>query len=74
MPTIRIADMPVGDYLSTLEAGIRGWRIALLVGEFSEGLTTKYFWQSARRRFWCLGATIEEVELPFLLQAASGIH
>lgn len=65
-------DAPVGDYLTSLEAGIRGWRVALLTGEYLLEAETKVL--SAVRQAAAvmgdLGARIEEVDLPYLLQAA----
>jgi aspartyl-tRNA(Asn)/glutamyl-tRNA(Gln) amidotransferase subunit A len=65
-------DVPVGDYLTSLEAGIRGWHIALLTGDFIAEAETKVMAavRQAAAVMGSLGARVEEVELPFLLQAA----
>jgi aspartyl-tRNA(Asn)/glutamyl-tRNA(Gln) amidotransferase subunit A len=65
-------DVPVGDYLTSLEAGIRGWRVALLVGEYVNEADTQVLAavRQAAVVMEDLGARIEEVDLPYLLQAA----
>jgi aspartyl-tRNA(Asn)/glutamyl-tRNA(Gln) amidotransferase subunit A len=65
-------DVPVGDYLTSLDAGIHGWRIALLTGDFLEEAEPQVL--SAVRQTGTilegLGARLEELELPYLLQAS----
>jgi len=65
-------DVPVGDYLTSIEAGIRGWRVAFLVGEFTETADSQVLMavRQAAGVLESLGAKLEEVELPVLLQAA----
>jgi aspartyl-tRNA(Asn)/glutamyl-tRNA(Gln) amidotransferase subunit A len=66
------SDVPAGDYLTSLEAGIHGWRIALLVGEYVAEAETKVLTavRQAASVMENLGARVEEVDLPYLLQAA----
>jgi aspartyl-tRNA(Asn)/glutamyl-tRNA(Gln) amidotransferase subunit A len=65
-------DAPVGDYLTSLETGIHGWRVALLVGEYTNEADTQVLTavRQAAAVMEGLGARIEEVDLPYLLQAA----
>ena len=66
------ADVPVDDYSKRIEAGIKGWRIALAVGEFvgvsnAEVLAAL---QAAAHIFEYLGANLEEVDVSWLYEAA----
>jgi aspartyl-tRNA(Asn)/glutamyl-tRNA(Gln) amidotransferase subunit A len=65
-------DIPVGDYLTSLTAGIHGWRVALLTGEYI-GEADDHILATVRQAagiMESLGARLEEVELSYLLQAA----
>jgi aspartyl-tRNA(Asn)/glutamyl-tRNA(Gln) amidotransferase subunit A len=69
-------DVPVGDYLTRIEAGIRGYRVGLLVGDYidqAEPLVLLAVRQAASL-IEGLGAVVEEVNLAHqpidLLQAA----
>jgi aspartyl-tRNA(Asn)/glutamyl-tRNA(Gln) amidotransferase subunit A len=55
-------DAPVDDYLSELGAGVRGWRVALAMGEFFEQCDEVVLQavQEAGRVFAGLGATVTE--------------
>jgi aspartyl-tRNA(Asn)/glutamyl-tRNA(Gln) amidotransferase subunit A len=66
------ADAPVEDYLAGLEAGVGGWRVALAQGEFIEAADApvRAAVQQAAQVFARLGATVEPVVIPDLLQMA----
>lgn len=66
------ADVPVGDYLTSIEAGVHRWRIALLTGEYVEAADSQILLavQQAAGVMESLGASVEEVELTFLPRAA----
>jgi aspartyl-tRNA(Asn)/glutamyl-tRNA(Gln) amidotransferase subunit A len=63
---------PVDDYLSVLENGVRGWRIALASGSFFEQADPEVLQavQQAAALFQDLGAQVEEVDLPEAREAA----
>ncbi len=63
---------PVDDYLSHIEGGVKDWKIALAVGEYIEDADSEVLAaiQEASRVFKSLGAVVEEVELPWLRDAA----
>lgn len=66
-------NVPVGDYLAGIEAGVSGWRIGLAVGEYIEEASDAEVLASVRQAaqiFTNLGAKVEEVELDWLLPAA----
>jgi len=65
-------DVPVGDYLTSIDAGIRGWRVALLVGEYIDSADAQVLLavRQAASVLEGLGAVLEEVELASLLPAA----
>jgi len=65
-------DIPVPDYLDSLEWGIKGWRVALASDSFFQEAASETVAcvQVASRMFEDLGATIEQVEVPQALQAA----
>jgi aspartyl-tRNA(Asn)/glutamyl-tRNA(Gln) amidotransferase subunit A len=65
-------DVPVEDYQAGLDGGVRGWRLALAVGDFFDKADDEVMQsvQAAGRFFEGLGAFVEEVELPGLLEAA----
>jgi aspartyl-tRNA(Asn)/glutamyl-tRNA(Gln) amidotransferase subunit A len=62
----------VDDYLSGLENGVRGWRIALASGSFFEQADPEVLQavQQAAALFQDLGAQVEEVDLPEAREAA----
>jgi len=65
-------NMPVDNYLTGLQAGVRGWRIALASDEFiarADGAILEAV-QQAAQVFEHLGAQITEVDLPEGYQAA----
>jgi aspartyl-tRNA(Asn)/glutamyl-tRNA(Gln) amidotransferase subunit A len=66
-------DIPVPDYLGLLERGIKGWRVALASDAFFQEAASETLAcvQVASRMFEELGASIEQVEVPQALQAAS---
>ncbi len=63
---------PVDDYSALLEAGVRGWQVALAAGEFVEKADAQVLEsvRAAGRLFEELGAVVEEVDLPELRDAA----
>ncbi|MFO7625151.1 MAG: amidase [Anaerolineales bacterium] len=65
-------DVPVPDYLVSLEQGIKGWRVAFASDPFFEEADHEILAcvQVASRVFEDLGAYIEGIELPQALQAA----
>jgi aspartyl-tRNA(Asn)/glutamyl-tRNA(Gln) amidotransferase subunit A len=65
-------NVPVDDYLQDIEAGVKDWRIGLVVGDFVEVSDSKVLTavRSAAKYFEYLGAKIEEVDLPWLYEAA----
>jgi aspartyl-tRNA(Asn)/glutamyl-tRNA(Gln) amidotransferase subunit A len=65
-------DVPADDYLQKIEAGVRGWKIALAVGKYIEAsdpgvLATV---REAAQVFETLGAKVQEVEISWLREAA----
>lgn len=65
-------NVPVGDYLASLEDGVRGWRIALASDEFFARADGEV-WEAvheAARIFEGLGAQVNEVEVPGAREAA----
>ena len=65
-------DVPVPDFLGSLEQGIKGWRVAFASDPFFDEAApeTLACIQVASRVFEDLGAYIEEVEVPQACQAA----
>jgi aspartyl-tRNA(Asn)/glutamyl-tRNA(Gln) amidotransferase subunit A len=65
-------NVPVGDYLTDIEAGVSGWRIGLAVGEYIEASDAEVLAavRQAAQVFKNLGAKVEEVELDWLHTAA----
>ena len=65
-------DQPVDDYLVNLEAGVRGWRLALAVGEYVEQSDAEVLQavEAAAALLQGLGAVVEKVDASFLRQAA----
>lgn len=65
-------DAPVDDYLKDIETGVKGWRIALVTGDFVE-ISEPEILAAVRegaRVFEGLGAKVEEVEMQWLHEAA----
>jgi len=65
-------DVPVDDYLVHLEDGIKGWRVALAVGEYIEVSDPQVLAgvYSAAQVFKKLGAQVEKVDLSWLADLA----
>lgn len=66
------ADVPVDDYLLHLEDGLRGWRVALAVGEYVEACAPA-IWdgvQQAAQMCRDLGVQVEKVEASWLADLA----
>ncbi|MGD8402281.1 MAG: amidase [Anaerolineales bacterium] len=65
-------NVPVDNYSNEIEAGIKGWRIALAVGDFVEVSDTEVMSavRVAARYFEYLGAQVEEVDISWLYEAA----
>ncbi len=65
-------NQPVDDYLSQLDAGVRGWRVALAEGDYfsktSSGVRQRI--EEAARVFEELGARVETAEVPLIYEAA----
>jgi aspartyl-tRNA(Asn)/glutamyl-tRNA(Gln) amidotransferase subunit A len=66
-------DAPVDDYLSEIKNGVRGWKIALPVGDYIEESDAEVLaaLHVAAKVFADLGAIITEVEIPRLREAAA---
>ena len=66
------ADRPVPDYLEDLDSGVRGWKLALAVGEFTRVSQpdVREAVRSAAAVFQGLGASVDEVDVEWLYQAA----
>ena len=66
-------NVPVDDYLVDLDGGVKGWRIALAVGEFFEkvDLQVDAAIKAAAQVFQDLGAFVEPVEFPEAYKAAA---
>lgn len=66
-------DMPVDDYLTGIDSGVKGWRVALADGAYvaeSDDEVLAAF-AEAGRVFESLGARVEKVNLDFLREAAA---
>jgi aspartyl-tRNA(Asn)/glutamyl-tRNA(Gln) amidotransferase subunit A len=67
------SNLPVGDYLTHIDDGVRGWRVAQVAGEAlaesDAGALNAV--DDAARIFSALGASITQVEIPELRRAAS---
>jgi aspartyl-tRNA(Asn)/glutamyl-tRNA(Gln) amidotransferase subunit A len=65
-------NVPVEDYLAGLESGVKGWRIAVLTGDYAWGSDPEVSEavRAAAEVFESLGAQVEPVELNFLREAA----
>ena len=66
------ANIPVNDYLSGLEGGVKGWRVAVLTGDYAWGSDPEVSdaIRAAAQVFESLGAQVEPVEMNFLRDAA----
>jgi aspartyl-tRNA(Asn)/glutamyl-tRNA(Gln) amidotransferase subunit A len=66
------ANIPVGDYLFDLEGGVKGWRIAVLTGDYAWDADPEVLEavRAAAQIFESLGAQVEPVEMNFLREAA----
>jgi aspartyl-tRNA(Asn)/glutamyl-tRNA(Gln) amidotransferase subunit A len=66
------ANVFVADYLSGLEGGVKGWRIAVLTGDYAWGSDTEVSEavRAAAQVFEALGAQVDPVEMNFLREAA----
>jgi aspartyl-tRNA(Asn)/glutamyl-tRNA(Gln) amidotransferase subunit A len=65
-------NMPVDDYLKDIQTGVKGWRIALAVGEFVK-MSDKEVLEAVHEAARCmegLGAKVEEVNTDWLYEAA----
>ena len=65
-------DVPVGDYLTHLREGVKGWHVALGVGEYVE-VSDPEVWaalNSAAQCFKDLGAEVEKVDLSWISDLA----
>jgi aspartyl-tRNA(Asn)/glutamyl-tRNA(Gln) amidotransferase subunit A len=65
-------DVPVDDYLANLETGLKGWRIALAVGEYVDASDPQILAgvQAAAQLFQDLGAQVDKVDLSWLSDLA----
>jgi aspartyl-tRNA(Asn)/glutamyl-tRNA(Gln) amidotransferase subunit A len=63
---------PVDDYLTEIAAGVRGWRVAVLIGDYAWDADPEVLeaLRTATEVFETLGARILPVELNFLREAA----
>ena len=66
------ANVPMDDYLQTIEAGIKGWKIALAAGEYIEVSEPEVLAavRDAAILMKNLGAKIDEVDMSWLREAA----
>jgi aspartyl-tRNA(Asn)/glutamyl-tRNA(Gln) amidotransferase subunit A len=66
------ADIPVDDYLTNLEGGTKGWRVALGVGEYVDASDPEALagLQAAAQCFKDLGAQVEKVDLSWIADLA----
>lgn len=66
------ADVPVDDYLVSLEDGVKGWRVALAMGEYIEASDPEVLAgvQAAAQVFNKLGAQVEKVDLSWIADLA----
>jgi aspartyl-tRNA(Asn)/glutamyl-tRNA(Gln) amidotransferase subunit A len=65
-------DIPVDDYLVHLEQGVKGWRVALGVGEYIQASEAEVLAavDEAAHVFKNLGANVEKVEMNWMAEAA----
>ncbi len=66
------ANVPVDDYLSAIEEGVKGWRVAYATGGYFDEADPEVLdtIQNAMKVFEELGAKIEKVDMSFLREAA----
>lgn len=66
------ANMPVGNYISSLHEGVNGWRVAVLTGEYAWDADPEVLdaVRAAAQVFEKLGAQVLPVEMNFLREAA----
>jgi aspartyl-tRNA(Asn)/glutamyl-tRNA(Gln) amidotransferase subunit A len=66
------SNVPVGDYLTGIDAGIRGWRVALVAGEYIEESDPAVLEAvlGASKVFAEMGGLLTRLELPDLQRAA----
>ena len=66
------ADVPVGDYLATLEGGVRSWKIGVADGEYVADSDPQVLaaFETAAGVFETLGARVEKVNMDFLREVA----
>ncbi len=66
-------DEPVDDYLLNIEAGVRGWRLALASGEYVEQADAQVLEAvtAAAKVLEGRGAVVEKIDVSFLRQAAA---
>ena len=66
------ANIPVDDYLYGIEGGVKGWRIAVLTGDYARDSDPEVSdaVRAATQVFEFLGAQMEPVEMNFLREAA----
>ena len=65
-------DVSVDDYLSGIDGGVEGWRVALAMGEYVEASETEVASavEAAAQVFKSLGAHVEKVEMDWLGEMA----
>jgi len=63
---------PVDDYLANLEAGVKGWRVALATGDYLAPADPRVLQavETSGRSFEALGAHVTQENMDFLLPAA----
>ena len=66
------ANVAVADYLSEISAGVKGWRMAVMIGDYAWNADPEVLdaLRAATRIFESLGAHILPVEMNFLREAA----
>ena len=65
-------DVPVDDYLRAIEAGVKGWKVALAVGDYIEASEPEVLAAvgEAANMFGTLGVKVDEVDMSWLREAA----
>jgi len=65
-------DVPVDDYFRAIETGVKGWKVALAVGEYIEASEPEVLAAvgEAANMFGTLGAKVDEVDMSWLREAA----
>jgi aspartyl-tRNA(Asn)/glutamyl-tRNA(Gln) amidotransferase subunit A len=66
------ANVASDDYLGQLEAGVKGWRVALAAGEYAQACDPQVLAAIAQAAatFWDLGARVEKEDLSWLADLA----